>query len=69
MVKYQVVIEKGNDGIYVGYVPALPGCHSDGETIDELLKNLKEAIELYREVNELDETESVDFIGIQTLEV
>ena len=48
---YKVLIEKGEDGIFVGKVLGLKGCHSDGESIEELMKNLKEAIELYEEVN------------------
>lgn len=68
MKKYNVIIEKGSDGIYVGSVPSLPGCHSDGETIDELLKNIKEAILLWEEVND-NKFESLDFVGLQTLEI
>jgi len=41
---YRTIIEK--DGKYFhGYVPALPGCHTQGDTIEETLKNLKEAME------------------------
>ncbi|MDO8570972.1 MAG: type II toxin-antitoxin system HicB family antitoxin, partial [Candidatus Woesearchaeota archaeon] len=43
---FTVVIEKDEDGYYVGSVPALRGCHTQGKTLDELLKNIKEAIEL-----------------------
>jgi len=41
-----VVIERDEDGIYVGEVPQLRACYSQGETIDELMENIKEAIEL-----------------------
>lgn len=68
MKKYTILIEKGKDGIFVGSVSSLPGCHSDGETIDELLKNMKEAILLYEEVNS-QEIENLDFVGMQTLEI
>ncbi len=45
---YRTIIEK--DGKYYhGYVPALPGCHTQGDTIEETQKNLKEAIELWLE--------------------
>lgn len=50
IMNYTVIIEKDEDGIYVGSVPALKGCHSQGKTLDELLKNIKEAIELCIEV-------------------
>lgn len=47
---FTVIIEK-EDNYYVGSVPALKGCHTQGKTIDELLKNIKEAIELCLEVD------------------
>ena len=50
--KYKVIIEKGEDGYYVGEAPELPGCYSQGKTISELMKNMKEAIELYLETKE-----------------
>jgi len=45
----QVIIEAEEVGGYHIYCPSLPGCHSQGETIDEALANIKEAIELYIE--------------------
>jgi len=47
--KFKVVLEPSEEGGYTVYVPALPGCVSEGETIEEALKNIKEAIELYLE--------------------
>ena len=48
--KFDVVImEDEETGGYVAFVPALPGCHTQGETMDEVIKNIKEAIELYLE--------------------
>jgi len=47
--KFKVVLEPSEEGGYMVYVPALPGCVSEGETIEEALKNIKEAIELYLE--------------------
>ncbi|CAI1492299.1 HicB-like domain-containing protein [Thermococcus nautili] len=51
-VKLKVVLEPQPEGGYVAYVPALPGCVSQGETVEEALKNIREAIELYLEVAE-----------------
>ena len=48
--KLKVVLEPQPEGGYVAYVPALPGCVSQGETVEEVLKNIREAIELYLEV-------------------
>ena len=47
--KFNVVIEEDEDGGYVAEVPSLPGCHTQGDTHEEVLKNIKEAISLYIE--------------------
>ncbi|MGD9562775.1 MAG: type II toxin-antitoxin system HicB family antitoxin [Pyrinomonadaceae bacterium] len=47
--KYRVLIEQDEDGIYVAEVPSLPGCITQGKTRNEALQNSKEAIELYLE--------------------
>jgi len=47
--KIRVVLEPSEEGGYTVYVPSLPGCISEGETEEEALKNIKEAIELYLE--------------------
>ncbi len=47
--KYRVIIEKDEDGIYVVQAPSLPGCISQGKTRAEAIENIKEAIELYIE--------------------
>jgi len=44
--EFYVVIERDEDGYYVGEVPQLPACYSQGETLDELISNIKEVIEL-----------------------
>lgn len=45
-----VVYEADRAGGYVVYAPTLPGCHSQGETLEQAEKNITEAIELYVEV-------------------
>ncbi|HCI78230.1 MAG TPA: HicB family protein [Ktedonobacter sp.] len=47
--KFQVVLEPSDDGGYTMYVPSLPGCISEGDTKEEAITNIKEAIELYLE--------------------
>lgn len=47
--KYRVLIEQDEDGVYVAEVPSLPGCITQGNTRTEALENVKEAIELYLE--------------------
>lgn len=49
----KVVIDEGEDGYFVASVPALKGCWSQGKTRDEALANIREAIELYLEPDEL----------------
>jgi len=56
---FDVVIVKDSDGGYYAYVPQLPGCYSQGETVEETLENIKEAIELYLEVLSEEEREEI----------
>jgi predicted RNase H-like HicB family nuclease len=47
--KYRVLIEQDEDGMFVAEVPSLPGCVSQAETREQATANIKEAIELYLE--------------------
>ncbi len=47
--KLRIVFEPSEEGGYTVYVPSLPGCISEGDTKEEALSNIKEAIELYIE--------------------
>jgi predicted RNase H-like HicB family nuclease len=47
--KLQIVLESSEEGGYTAIVPALPGCLSEGETREEALANIEEAIALYLE--------------------
>jgi len=47
--KVKVILEPSEEGGYTALVPALPGCISEGDTKEEAIKNIKEAIELYLE--------------------
>ncbi|MDZ8034739.1 MULTISPECIES: type II toxin-antitoxin system HicB family antitoxin [unclassified Nostoc] len=47
--KLRVVLEPSDEGGYTVHVPSLPGCISEGETLEEALENIQEAIELYLE--------------------
>ena len=65
---YTAVIERCPDtGLYVGYVPGLPGAHSQGETIEELNRNLAEVIEMLLEDGE--PVLESEFIGTHTVHV
>lgn len=58
--KLKVVIEPSDEGGFTVYVPSLPGCISEGDTKEEALTNIKEAIELYLEPVDDDFTVSPD---------
>jgi predicted RNase H-like HicB family nuclease len=45
--KIKVIIHEAEEGGYWAEVPALPGCFSEGETMQEMMANIKEAIECY----------------------
>jgi predicted RNase H-like HicB family nuclease len=47
--KLRVVLEPAEEGGYTVWVPSLPGCLSEGDTVDDALANIREAIELYLE--------------------
>jgi predicted RNase H-like HicB family nuclease len=47
--KFKIVLESSDEGGYTALVPSLPGCISEGNTREEALANIKEAIELYLE--------------------
>jgi predicted RNase H-like HicB family nuclease len=63
MHEFYVMIERDEDGIYVGEVPQLPACYSQGATLDELMTNMREVIELCLE-EETAEGLS-EFVGVQ----
>ena len=65
--EFYVIIENDEDGYYVGEVPQLKGCYSQGKSLDELMENMKEVIALCLE-------EEVGgfiprFVGIQRVEI
>jgi predicted RNase H-like HicB family nuclease len=64
--KLKIVFEQNGEGGYSVHVPSLPGCISEGNTKEETLANIKEAVELYMEPVEDDFTASPD---IEILEI
>jgi len=47
--RFKVILEPSEEGGFTVYVPSSPGCISEGETTEEALENIQEAIELYLE--------------------
>lgn len=65
---FTAVIEKWPEtGLYIGYVPGFPGAHTQGDTLEELNKNLKEVIEMLLEDGPPDL--EAEFVGTQTVMV
>lgn len=64
--KFNVLVEKDEDGYYVATVPSLPGCHTQAKSLDDLIERAKEAIELYLEVEK--EIVPGEFVGVQIVE-
>jgi predicted RNase H-like HicB family nuclease len=68
--EFLVIIEKSEDGGYVAFVPDLPGCHTQGDTLEDIRKYIKDAIQLYLEVEKdyLDE-EPTKFVSAEMIQV
>ena len=65
---FTAVVERDADtGLFVGHIPGWAGAHSQGATIDELLANLKEVVELLLEDGE-PELEA-EFVGTHTVQI
>ena len=67
--EYTILIEKDEDGYYVGSIPALPGCHSQAKSVDLLMERMKEAIALWLEVEQETDPSPLEWVGIQRLAV
>ncbi len=65
---FNLIIEKGEDDYFIAEVAELPGCHTQAKTMDELISRIKEAIELYLEVEGIPKVKS-NFLGFQKIEV
>lgn len=68
MRSFTAVVEKCLDtGLYVGHVPGFPGAHSQGESLDELRRNLEEVVGMLLEDGE--PSLDVEFVGVQMIQV
>ncbi len=66
--QFDVVIERDEEGYYVASVPQLPGCHTQGRSLDELTERVREAVALCLEVDGIPE-QKLEFVGIQRITV
>ncbi len=68
---FAVLVERDEDGVYVAHVPALPGCHTQGKTLPEVERRVREAIRLYLDVARMRRTpvSRNRFVGAHLVEV
>jgi len=70
--RFTVVLERDEDGLYVASIPALPGCHTQGRSLDQAMRRIREAAELWLEVYRQRRGGSLpilDLVGVQQLEI
>jgi predicted RNase H-like HicB family nuclease len=68
MYQFDVIVERDSAGYFIASVPALPGCHTQSKSLDDLMERIREAIELCLEVQG-EAPEPLDFVGIQRISV
>ncbi|MBI2858158.1 MAG: type II toxin-antitoxin system HicB family antitoxin [Chloroflexi bacterium] len=67
--EFTVIIERDEDGYFVGTVPRLKGCHTQAKSLDVLMKRMKEAAQLCLEVEGKTAGGELEFIGVQKIAV
>jgi len=65
--EFTVIIERDEEGFFVGTVPSLRGCHTQARSLDELMERMKEAIQLCLEVEGELALEQLQLIGVQKI--
>jgi predicted RNase H-like HicB family nuclease len=66
--QFDVVIERDAEGYYVASIPQLSGCHTQAQSLDEVMQRIREAAQLCIEVEGAPE-KSLEFVGIQRISV
>jgi predicted RNase H-like HicB family nuclease len=66
--KFTVVIERDEEGYFVGTVPTLRGCHTQAKTLDTLMKRMREAVEVCLE-SEDGASRSLELVGVQQISI
>lgn len=65
---FDVVVERDQEGYYVASVPAIPGCHTQAKSLDELSERIREAIEFCLEIEGVPDP-VLEFVGIQRVTI
>lgn len=66
--RFDVIVERDQDGWYLASVPLLDGCHTQARSLDELIERVREAIGLCLEVND-SPPEELEFVGVHRVRV
>ena len=66
--KYNVIVERGEDGYLIADVVELPGCRTQAKSYDELMKRVKEAIQGYLK-SATEEKQKTKFLSLQQIEI
>ena len=67
--QYVVYIEQDENGIYIGSIPSIPSCYAEGDTQEEMLKNLREVATLCLRNTSTEDLSNSHFVGIQNLDL
>lgn len=73
VLNYRVIVEQDEDDVYVASVPSVQGCYTEGNTYEEAVKNIEDALKLHLKAKEsksktFDDT-STEFIGIKNITI
>ena len=66
--EFDVVVERDSEGYLVATVPALPGCHTQARSLDELMERVREVIELCLE-EDASPPQRLEFVGVQRIRI
>ena len=66
---FAVYIEQDEDGVFIGSIPSIPGCHAQGDTEEEMLHNLQEVLKLCLRNIDRESLEKTRFVGLHNLEI
>ena len=66
---FTVLIEQDEEGTYIAKVPDIPGCYTQGKTVEQAVERVKEAIQVCLESEGKEDIQPLKFIGVQQLEV
>lgn len=67
--QFIVYIEQDEDGVFIGSIPSIPGCHAQGKTQEEMLNNLAAVVKLCLRNLDKKEIERNRFVGIQNIDL